>query len=104
MEEAVTDKNGEAFFTIKEVCSLIVTTSKGKYSNLARKIEITKGMIESANEKVITLQIPMMKHPKDDDAEAYGVLSYAGPENKKIHLKALSCSSGEIEVKKKGDI
>ena len=105
MEEGLTDKNGEAFFAIKEICSLIVTTKKGKYSNLARKIDITKGMIESAIEKVITIQIPMIKKPKDDDdSNAYAVLSFAGPENKKIHLKALSCSGGDLEVKNKGDI
>lgn len=46
----------------------------------------------------------MMKEPKDDDNEAYAVLSFAGPENKKIHLKALSCSDSELEVKSKGDV
>lgn len=46
----------------------------------------------------------MMKMPKDDDNDAYAVLSYAGQENKKIHLKALSCSSSELEVSNKGDI
>lgn len=46
----------------------------------------------------------MMKEPKDDDNEAFAVLSYAGPENKKIHLKALSCSDSELEVKSKGDV
>lgn len=85
---------------------MIVTTQKGKYCNLARRIEITKGLIESAVEKQITIQIPMMKKPKDDDddAKAYGVLSYAGPENQKIILKALSCSSGDLEVEIKGGI
>jgi len=72
---------------------LVITTEKGKYSNLARRIEITKGLIESAVEKEIVIQIPMIKKPKgdDDDQNAYAVLSYAGT-NKKIHLKALSCS------------
>jgi len=76
------------------VCSLVITTEKGKYSNLARRIEITKGLIESSVEKEIVIQIPMIKKPKDDDDDdqnAYAVLSYAGT-NKKIHLKALSCS------------
>jgi hypothetical protein len=51
VEEGVTDKNGEVTFTIKETCSIIVTTKKGKYCNLARKIDITKGLIDSAAEK-----------------------------------------------------
>ena len=46
----------------------------------------------------------MMKQPKDDENEAYAVLSYAGPENKKIHLKALSCSNSELKVESKGDV
>ena len=46
----------------------------------------------------------MMKLPKEDDNHAYAVLSYAGGENKKIHLKALSCSDGELEVEGKGEI
>jgi hypothetical protein len=46
----------------------------------------------------------MMKQPKEDEGEAYAVLTYAGPENKKIQLKALSCSDSEIEVKAKDDI
>jgi hypothetical protein len=89
---------------VKEVCSIIITTRKAKYANLARKLEITKGLIQSAVDKEISVQIPMMKEPKDDDNEAFAVLSYAGPENKKIHLKALSCSDSELEVKSKGDI
>lgn len=89
---------------MKEVCSIIITTRKAKYANLARKLEITKGLIQSAVDKEISVQIPMMKEPKDDDNEAYAVLSYAGPENKKIHLKALSCSDSELEVKSKGDV
>jgi hypothetical protein len=89
---------------VKEVCSIIITTRKAKYANLARKLEITKGLIQSAVDKEISVQIPMMKEPKDDDNEAYAVLSYAGPENKKIHLKALSCSDSELEVKSKGDV
>ena len=89
---------------MKEVCSIIITTRKAKYANLARKLEITKGLIQSAVDKEISVQIPMMKEPKDDDNEAYAVLSYAGPENKKIYLKALSCSYSELEVKSKGDI
>jgi hypothetical protein len=84
VEEGVTDKNGEVTFTIKETCSLIVTTKKGKYANLARRIEITKGLIDSAVEKQIVVQIPMMKQPKEDDGDAFAVLTYAGPENKKI--------------------
>jgi hypothetical protein len=71
---------------------------------LARKLEITKGLIQSAVDKEISVQIPIMKEPKDDDNEAFAVLSYAGPENKKIHLKALSCSDSELEVKSKGDV
>lgn len=89
---------------MKEVCSIIITTRKAKYANLARKLEITKGLIQSAVDKEISVQIPMMKEPKDDDNEAFAVLSYAGPENKKIHLKALSCSDSELEVKSKGDV
>jgi hypothetical protein len=89
---------------VKEVCSIIITTRKAKYANLARKLEITKGLIQSAVDKEISVQIPMMKEPKDDDNEAFAVLSYAGPENKKIHLKALSCSDSELEVKSKGDV
>jgi len=89
---------------VKEVCSIIITTRKAKYANLARKLEITKGLIQSAVDKEISVQIPMMKEPKDDDNEAYAVLSFAGPENKKIHLKALSCSDSELEVKSKGDV
>lgn len=89
---------------MKEVCSIIITTRKAKYANLARKLEITKGLIQSAVDKEISVQIPMMKEPKEDDNEAYVVLSYAGPENKKIHLKALSCSDSELEVKSKGDV
>jgi hypothetical protein len=89
---------------VKEVCSIIITTRKAKYANLARKLEITKGLIQSAVDKEISFHIPMMKEPKDDDNEAYAVLSYAGPENKKIHLKALSCSDSELEVKSKGDV
>lgn len=46
----------------------------------------------------------MMKQPKEDDSEAYGVLTYAGKENKKIHLKALSCSNSDLEIETKGDI
>jgi hypothetical protein len=89
---------------VKEVCSIIITTRKAKYANLARKLEITKGLIQSAVDKEISVQIPMMKEPKDDDNEAFAVLSYAGPENKKIYLKALSCSDSELEVKSKGDV
>ena len=89
---------------MKEVCSIIITTRKAKYANLARKLEITKGLIQSAVDKEISVQIPMMKEPKDDDNEAFAVLSYAGPENKKIYLKALSCSDSELEVKSKGDV
>ena len=89
---------------MKEVCSIIITTRKAQYANLARKLDITKGLIQSAVDKEISVQIPMMKEPKDDDNEAYAVLSYAGPENKKIQLKALSCSDSELEVKSKGDV
>lgn len=55
VEEGVTDKKGEVTFIIKEICSLIITTKKGKYSNLARRIEVTKGLIDSAFEKEIVL-------------------------------------------------
>lgn len=87
-------------FPIRDVCSLIVTTNKGKYSNLARKLEITKGLLESAIDKEVVINIPMIKEPKDDDdsQKAFAVLSYAGV-NKKVQLKALSCMKKEIEVK-----
>ena len=47
----------------------------------------------------------MIKKPKEDDeGEAFAVLTYAGPENKKINLKAISCANSEIEVKHKDEI
>ncbi len=52
---------------MREVCSLIVTTTKGKYANLARKLDITKGLLESASDNEVTVNLPMIK-VKDDDS------------------------------------
>jgi len=96
VDEGVTNKEGAVTFNLKEICTLIVTCKKAKYSEaLARKFEITKGMLDTAVNKELILNVPMIKYKKGDDSKeehAYAVLSFAGvPKNIKLH--ALSCSS-----------
>ncbi len=76
---------------------MIVTAQKNKYSNLARKLEITKGMMDTAPNKEIVLNIPMLKE-KYGNLNAYAVLSYSGG-IKNIKLHALSCSGETLSVK-----
>ena len=54
-------------------------------------------MLDTATNKEIILNIPMLKDKKDDD-HAYAVLSYTGG-IKKIRLHAMSCSGEELKIK-----
>jgi hypothetical protein len=55
-----------------------VTAERKKYSNLARKLEITKGMLDTAENKEIILNIPMIKDKDEEQKSAFAVLSYSG--------------------------
>jgi len=47
-EEGVTNKHGLIDLNIKEVCTMVLTVNKSGYASLARKIDITHGLLESA--------------------------------------------------------
>lgn len=53
-------------------------------------------MLDTAPNKEIILNIPMLKDKKDDD-HAYAVLSYTGG-IKNIKLHAMSCSGEDLKI------
>ena len=53
-------------------------------------------MLDTAKNREIILNIPMLKDKKDDE-HAYAVLSYTGGV-KNIKLHALSCSGEDLKV------
>lgn len=53
-------------------------------------------MLDTAPNKEIILNIPMLKDKKDDD-HAYAVLSYTGG-IKNIKLHAMSCNGEDLKI------
>lgn len=65
-DEGVTNREGCFEFNLKEICTIVVSTQKTGYANLARKLEITNGLLQSAINKEITFTIPMVKDMQQD--------------------------------------
>lgn len=57
----MTARDGDIEFILKDLCTVVITVQKTGYANLARKFEITNGLLLSAINKQVFLTVPMVK-------------------------------------------